>query len=356
MLYVMAGEDESKDLQDQKDGRFYENTLADEGGTGQLAGYNDDFVDELTDIDERPAKQSVQQGNDASSEFANFGNEAEYTNQFGDDEADDDENSNGDNEDFDNDAEDFDGDDDDYDDQYGYDDYDDEDDDDDDEEQDDEDENENDEDNDEDGEGGKKGKKDKDKKGKGDGPKYAKLKKRKLSPQERAIMRAMKDAAFAKMLGVNFIWHEGEEITLETLQQYWSVFAKHVESLKEQMKQADEFIKQQLQAMTCGPNLVLNSKAFLKVLGYKSSDSMVQHILNLISNPGVTLLYGVYSAVESVGSQQWLETGLIFGLKTAMKGVLKIGLVQSLLGKIFSKGMEELKKKFKYNSIKVVPK
>lgn len=326
----MAGEDESKDLQEGEDS-YYRRLVSEEGGFG----VNNQ---QLTDTDEQP-------GYDDSSGFTGFGDDDAYS-MVDDDDAD---KGDFDDEDYDNDAEDFDGEDD-------YDDYDDYNDDEDDEDNEEDEDGEGD---DEDGEGGKKGKKDKDKKGKGKGDdlsQYTKVKKRKISPEERAAMKAKKDEIFAKMLGVKFIWHEGEEITLETLQQYWSVFAKHVESLKEQMKQADEFIKQQLQAMTCGPNLVLNSKAFLKVLGYKSSDSMVQHILNLISNPGVTLLYGVYSAVESVGSQQWLETGLIFGLKTAMKGVLKIGLVQSLLGKIFSKGMKELKKKFNYKGIVVVPK
>ena len=355
----MAGEDESKDLQDQKDGRFYENTLADEGGTGQLAGYNDDFVDELTDTDERPAKQSVQQGNDASSEFANFGNEEKYTNQFGDDEADDDENFNGDDEDFDNDAEDFDGDDDDYDNEYGYDDYDDDDEDDEDDE--DEDEN-NEEDDDEDGEGGgkgEKGKKDKNKKGKGNGAdkgQFTKVKKRKISPEERAAMKAKKDEIFAKKLGVKFIWHEGEEIKLETLQQYWSVFAKHVEDVRELMKRADELVDMQLRAMTCGPNLILNFNKFLTALGSSSSPGMIQSLLNLIARPGVTLLYGVWAAVEGIFDQQWQQVALIFGLKTGMQTVLKIGIVQELLQNIFSMGMKKLKKKFNYKGIVVVPK
>ena len=150
----MAGEDESKDLQEGEDS-YYRRLVSEEGGFGSNtnSGFNSQ---ESTDVDSRDAITSF--GND----------EDEYTNQFGDDEADDDENSNGDNEDFDNDAEDFDGDDDDYDDEYGYDDYDDEDEDEEDEE-DDEDEDENNEDDDEGGEGGgkgKKGKKDKNQKGK----------------------------------------------------------------------------------------------------------------------------------------------------------------------------------------------
>lgn len=345
MLYVMAGEDESKDLQEGEDS-YYRRLVSEEGGFGSNtnSGFNSQ---ESTDVDSRDA-------------ITSFGDDSDYDMVDRDDEEDDD-NFDGDDEDFDNDAEDFDGDDDDYDDEYGYDDYDDEDEDEEDEE-DDEDEDENDENDDEDGEGGgkgKKGKKDKNQKGKGKGGdkgQFTKVKKRKISPEERAAMKAKKDEIFAKMLGVKFIWHEGEEITLKTLQQYWSLFAKHVPDLKEYMNQADEVVKEGLETMTCGPNLVLNSKAFLKVLGYDSGDSMIQHILNLISAPGVTLLYGIWSAIEAIGSQQWLETTLIFGLKTGMKTVLKMGIVQGIMEHIFSKGMKELKKKFNYKGIVVAPK
>ena len=346
MLYVMAGEDEIDDLQDQKDGRFYENTLADEGGTGQLAGYGDSYIDELTDTDERPAKQSVQQGNDASSEFANFGDDA-FDMVDRDDKNDaDNENLDGGDEDFDNDAEDFDGADDDYDNEYGYDDY--------------EDEDENNEEDDDDGESGDKGKKgkngkDKGKKGKGDGSdkgQFTKVKKKKLTPEEKAKLKAEKEKKFAKQLGVKFIWHEGEEITLETLQQYWTVFAIHVESLRELMNQADINVDVALSASTGGPNMIIKMNKYIsRVFGGAKSGGMIQSILNLIGNSGMILACGVVASISSMVTQQWGEVALIFALKAGLTLALKEDFVQSLMQKIFSLGMEELKKKFKFKDM-----
>ena len=337
----MAGEDESKDLQEGEDS-YYRRLVSEEGGFGSNtnSGFNSQ---ESTDVDSRDA-------------ITSFGNEDEYTNQFGDDEADDDENFNGDDEDFDNDAEDFDGDDDDYDNEYGYDDYDDDDEDD----EDDEDEDENDEEDDDDGESGGKGKKgkkgkDKDKKGKGDGSdkgQFTKVKKKKLSPEEKAKLKAEKEKKFAKQLGVKFIWHEGEEITLETLQQYWTVFAIHVESLRELMNQADINVDAALSASTGGPNMIIKMNKYIsRVFGGAKSGGMIQSILNLIGNSGMILACGVVASISSMVTQQWGEVALIFALKAGLTLALKEDFVQSLMQKIFSLGMEELKKKFKFKDM-----
>ena len=350
----MAGEDEIDDLQDQKDGRFYENTLADEGGTGQLAGYNDDFVDELTDIDEQPPQST----NNGSSPYTEF-DEGDY------DIVDRDDDDEDDTENFDNDAEDFDGDDDEPESKFGsmirYGGADDDDDEEqDDEDEDGEDENDEEDDDDEDGEGGGKGKKgkkgkDKDKKGKGDGSdkgQFTKVKKKKLSPEEKAKLKAEKEKKFAKQLGVKFIWHEGEEITLETLQQYWTVFAIHVESLRELMNQADINVDAALSASTGGPNMIIKMNKYIsRVFGSAKSGGMIQSILNLIGNSGMILACGVVASISSMVTQQWGEVALIFALKAGLTLALKEDFVQSLMQKIFSLGMEELKKKFKFKDM-----
>jgi len=342
MLYVMAGEDESKDLQEGEDS-YYRRLVSEEGGFGSNtnSGFNSQ---ESTDVDSRDA-------------IASFGDDSDYDMVDRDDEEDDD-NFDGNDEDFDNDAEDFDGDDDDYDEEYGYDDYDDDDED----EEVEEDEDENDEDDDEDGEGGgkgKKGKKDKNQKGKGNGAdkgQFTKVKKRKISPEEHAAMKAKKDEIFAKMLGVKFIWHEGEKITLETLQQYWTVFAKHVESLRELMKEADMNVDAALSASTGGPNLILKINKYISVLGGAKSGGTIQSILNLIGSSGFTLVCGVAASVASIFTQQWAEVALIFALKAGLTLVLKEDFVQGIMNHIFSKGMKELKKKFNYKGIVVAPK
>ena len=344
ILYVMAGEDESKDLQEGENS-YYRRLVSEEGGFGSNtnSGFNSQ---ESTDVDSRDA-------------ITSFG-DSDYDIVDRDDEEDDD-NFDGDDEDFDNDAEDFDGDDD-YDDEYGYDDYDDEDDDDDEDEEDEEDEDENDEDDDEDGEGGSKGKKgkkgkDKDKKGKGKGGdkgQFTKVKKRKISPEERAAMKAKKDKIFAKMLGVKFIWHEGEEITLETLQQYWPVFSKHVESLRVLMEEADAALESLCSMSAAGdPNLMMKLNKFVTEIS-KDSSSFIQSILDLIAKPMWLLALIFFSSPKIlVGS---LEVWVLASLSAILKGILKSDLMQGLMEEIFTIGMKELKKKFNYKGIVVAPK
>lgn len=336
------GEDSTDNLQERED-ELAERYAAEDGGTGlsyyddDNYGYNYQDSNPLTDID-------YQQPNDESSAFTGgYTGEDDYdpVNRE-DDEESDDEDFDGDDEDFDGDGGNFDGNDEededndnvenededsDVDDDNGNDDY---------------------------GEGGgknKREKKDRSKKEKDDGEdlsKSKKVKKEKITHEEAERRREKK---FAKLLGVKFIWHEGEEITVETLQQYWSVFHKHVPDLKEYMDQADKIVEESLNSLSCGPNLMINANRFLTAMGDSTNAGMIQSLLNMIARPGITLVFGAWAAVEALFDQQWTQVALIFGLKAGLRSVLKIGFVQGVMDYIFTKGMEKLKNKFKYENL-----
>ncbi len=323
------GEDSTDNLQERED-ELAERYAAEDGGTGlsyyddDNYGYNYQDSNPLTDID-------YQQPNDESSPFTGgYTGEDDYdpVNREDDEESgeqDEDDGYSGydynedDDEDYDEEG--------DVDDDNGNDDY---------------------------GEGGGKDKtekKDSSKKEKDDGEdlsKSKKVKKEKITHEEAERRREKK---FAKLLGVKFIWHEGEEITVETLQQYWSVFHRHVPDLKEYMDQADKIVEESLNSLSCGPNLMINANRFLTAMGDSTNAGMIQSLLNMIARPGITLVFGAWAAVEALFDQQWTQVALIFGLKAGLRFVLKIGFVQGVMDYIFTKGMEKLKNKFKYENL-----
>jgi len=317
----MVGEDENQDLQGRED-ELAERYAAEDGGTGQLADYDDesygyDYNDsnELTDVDSQP-------GYDDSSAFNEFGGNADFDmfDRNSEDE-DDEENFDGDDSDdgeFDNDE------DDDKDSQIGdmsrfSDPRDNDDDDEDDNDNDDEENGEDDEDDEDD------------------------PNEKKVNTQKK-VANEVDPEQLAKFMGVKRVWKEGEPVTVEILSTHWPVFQKDLNEVRTLMNQADVIVEQAISST--GPNLMLKLNSFVTRLG-DSSASTISCLLKLIARPGLTLAYGGASVIEAIFDQQWSQVALIFGLKAELEAALKDSNMQALLKKIFSKALNIYKKRLK---------
>ena len=340
----MVGEDETEELENRAE-KFYEDTLAEEGGTGQLADYDDesygyDYNDsnELTDVDSQP-------GYDDSLPFNEFETNDDFD-MFDDGDEGGEDNFDGE------DGGDFDGDEDDKDSQigdtlrfsdpWGND-------------NDDEDEDNNSEDEDDDHESGKAGKWEDDKEQDSDkkdqkkesfiDKAYNYVYRKEIAREKARKEQKEKEKKLAKMLGVQKVWEEGDPITVETLSIYWSVFRKHVAEVQEFMNQADALVEQALQSM--GPNMILKLNKYIESLGNTDKVGMVDSLLKLVAKPGVLLTYGVMAVCEAFVDQQWSQVGLIFGLKIGLNAALKNAFVEAIMQKIFSVGIKKIREKFK---------
>ena len=317
----MVGEDETEELENRAE-KFYEDTLAEEGGTGQLADYDDesygyDYNDsnELTDVDSQP-------GYDDSSAFNKFGGNSDFD-MFDRDSEDEDDEENFDGDDSDD--GDFDGDEDDKGSQIGdtlrFSDPRDNDDDDEGDDNDD-----NDEENDEDDEDDE------------DDPNEKKVN------TQKKVANEVDPKQLAKFMGVKRVWKEGEPVTVEILSTHWPVFQKDLNEVRTLMNQADVMVEQVISST--GPNLMLKLNSFVTRLG-DSSASTISCLLKLIARPGLTLAYGGASVIEALFDQQWSQVTLIFGLKVELEAALKDSNMQALLKKIFSKALKIYKKRLK---------